>query len=197
MWGVPDAFRDHAVDNLRFIRDAMERASAFTSIPGWGGVAIGFTALAAAGISEPLTAWDARRWLWVWLGEAALAASVGGLAMWRKGRRAGTSFTSAAARRFFVSYFAPLIAGAVLTYAVADGGVLQPLPSIWLLLYGTAFVSSGAFSIRVIPIMGVCFMALGAAAAFVPLAVGNLLLGAGFGALHIIFGVIIARNYGG
>jgi len=85
----------------------------------------------------------------------------------------------------------------VLTYAVADGGVLQPLPSIWLLLYGTAFVSSGAFSIRVIPIMGVCFMALGAAAAFVPLAVGNLLLGAGFGALHIIFGVIIARNYGG
>jgi hypothetical protein len=68
---------------------------------------------------------------------------------------------------------------------------------MWLLLYGTAFVSSGAFSIRVIPILGICFMILGLAAAFVPLGVGNLLLGAGFGGLHIIFGLIIARSHGG
>ena len=194
---MPDALRDHALDNLRYIRDAMERASAFTSIPGWGGFIIGITALAATAIAEPLTAWSPRRWLIVWLAEAAVAAAIGGVAMWRKARRAGTSFMSGAARRFFISYFAPMIAGAVLTVAIVRSGNLEPLPSVWMLLYGVAFVSSGAFSIRVVPVMGVCFMIFGAAAAFVPLSVGNLLLGAAFGGLHILFGLIIARNYGG
>lgn len=194
---MPDALRDHAVDNLRYIREAMERASAFTSIPGWGGFIIGLTALAATAMAEPMTAWNPRRWLLTWLGEASVAAVVGSIAMWQKGRRAGTPFMSGAARRFFISYFAPMIAGAVLTLAIVRGGNLEPLPSVWMLLYGVAFVSSGAFSLRVIPVMGVCFMTFGTVAAFVPLAVGNLLLGAAFGGLHIIFGLIIARNYGG
>jgi len=194
---MPDALRDHAVDNLRYIRDAMERASAFTSIPGWGGFLIGITALATTAIAEPMTAWNPRRWLITWLIEAAIAAAIGAVTMWRKGLHAETPFMSGAARRFFVSYFAPLIAGAVLTVAIMRGGTLETLPSVWLLLYGVAFVSSGAFSIRVIPVMGLCFMIFGILAAFVPLAVGNLLLGAAFGGLHIIFGLIIARNYGG
>ena len=194
---MPDALRDHAVDNLRYIREAMERASAFTSIPGWGGFLIGITALATTAIAEPMTAWNPRRWLITWLIEAAIAAAIGAVTMWRKGLHAETPFMSGAARRFFVSYFAPLIAGAVLTVAIMRGGTLETLPSVWLLLYGVAFVSSGAFSIRVIPVMGLCFMIFGILAAFVPLAVGNLLLGAAFGGLHIIFGLIIARNYGG
>jgi hypothetical protein len=194
---MPDALRDHAVDNLRYIRDAMERATAFTSIPGWGGFAIGLTALGAAALSEPMTAWSPRRWLAIWLAEAVLASAIGSLTMWLKARHAGTPFMSGAAKRFFVSYFAPLIAGALLTFALVRSGSFQPLPAVWLLLYGVAFVSSGAFSIRVIPVMGLSFMLLGIAAVFVPLAVGNLLLGAGFGGLHIVFGLIIARNYGG
>jgi hypothetical protein len=194
---MPHALRDHAVDNLRYIRDAMERASAFTSIPGWGGFAIGITALVATAIAEPMTAWNPRRWLATWLIEAVVASTIGGFSMWQKARRAGTPFMSGAARRFFVSYFAPLIAGAVLTLTVVRGGSLDPLPAVWLLLYGAAFVSSGAFSLRVIPMMGVCFMLFGVAAALVPLSIGNLLLGAAFGGLHIVFGLIIARNYGG
>jgi hypothetical protein len=104
---------------------------------------------------------------------------------------------SGAARRFFVSYFAPIIAGAVLTFTLAHRGAYDPLPAVWLLLYGSAFVSSGAFSIRFIPLMGVCFMILGGLAALVRLPVGNIVLGAGFGGLHVIFGFIIARRYGG
>lgn len=194
---MPNALRDHAVDNLRYIRDAMERATAFTSIPGWGGVAIGVSALVTSAIAEPMTAWNGRQWLAAWLVDAALAMVIGAVTMWMKGKRVGMPFTTTTARRFFISYFAPLIAGAILTFAVARGGVLQPLPSIWLLLYGAAFVSSGAFSVRVIQVMGICFMLLGAVAAFLPLSVGNILLGAGFGGLHIIFGWIIVRNYGG
>jgi hypothetical protein len=185
------SLHEHALDNIRFIRDAMERAGSFTSIPGWGGVIIGVTAAICAAVAHGYGA--TRAWLWIWLGEAGVAAVIGLITMTRKGREAGTSLNSPAARRFFVSYAAPLVTGAILTF------VLQPaqLPGIWLLLYGTSFVSSGAFSIRVVPVMGICFMTLGAIACFVPFAVANALLGVGFGGLHIIFGWIIARRFGG
>ncbi|HUK33594.1 MAG TPA: hypothetical protein VLV86_06775 [Vicinamibacterales bacterium] len=194
---MPSALRDHAVDNLRYIRETMERASAFTSIPGWGGVIIGVTALIATAVAEPMTAWSPRRWLAAWLVEAVVAAAIGGVSMWAKARRAETRFMSGAARRFFISYFAPLIAGAILTVTIVRSGDIDVLPATWLLLYGAAFVSSGAFSLRVIPVMGVCFMLAGGIAALLPLSVANLVLGAAFGGLHIVFGIIIARNYGG
>src|SRR5437867_3764132 len=193
---MPDALRDHAVDNLRYIRETMERAGSFTSIPGWGGFLIGLTAAGAAFIAQRVVS-DPRAWLRVWLIEAAVAAAIGAATILLKWRRTATPFMSGAARRFFVSYFAPLIAGAVLTFTLAHRGSFDPIPAVWLLLYGSAFVSSGAFSIQVIPVMGVCYMLLGGLAAMVRLPVGNLILGAGFGALHVIFGLIIARRYGG
>lgn len=189
----PAALHDHALSNIRYIREAMERATAFTSIPGWGGVAVGLSAI-AAGILAHLYP---HIWLSVWLGEAVVALLLGFMAMYRKAKRAGVSFTAPAARRFFSSYFAPLGAGAALTAVLARDGWLVALPAVWLLLYGASFISSGTFSIPVVPVMGICFMLLGLAACFAPLAVGNLLLIAGFGGLHIIFGLIIARRYGG
>ena len=192
----PLPIHEHALENLRVIRETMERAGSFTSIPGWGGFAIGLTAAAAAYLAQRVVA-DPRAWLRVWLIEAAVAAVIGAVTIWLKWRRTATPFMSGAARRFFISYFAPLIAGAVLTWSLAHRGSFDPIPAAWLLLYGSAFVSSGAFSIRVIPAMGVCYMLLGILAALVRLPVGNLILGAGFGGLHVIFGLIIARRYGG
>jgi hypothetical protein len=107
------------------------------------------------------------------------------------------SFRGAPARRFFVSYFAPIAAAAVLTFVLGRAGLYTALPATWLLLYGASFVSSGAYSIPHVPVMGVCFMLLGIAACFLPLAGGNALLGAGFGGLHVIFGFVIARGHGG
>jgi hypothetical protein len=186
---------EHAINNLRYIREAMERASAFTSIPGWGGVWVGITALGAAVLAQRVV--YRREWLYIWLGEAVLAALIAGWTMARKARRANVSFTGAPARRFFMSYFAPLVAAAMLTLLLARFGFRGAMPATWLLLYGASFVTSGAFSIRVVPVMGVCFMLLGIAASFVPLAPANVLLGLGFGVLHVVFGFIIARSYGG
>jgi hypothetical protein len=191
---MADALHEHAAESLRFIRDTMERAGSFTSIPGWGGFAIGLTAVGASVAAQPLRG---RAWLMVWIGEAALAAVIGAVTVAMKGRRAGTSFTTPAAKRFFVGYLAPMLAGAILTIALYRAGAFAPMPATWLLLYGTAFVSSGAFSIRVIPLMGICYMLLGVAAAFVPFAIANALLGCGFGGLHVVFGILIARRYGG
>lgn len=193
---MADSIQEHAYESLRVIRDVMERAGSFTSIPGWGGLVIGLTAIAAALLAQGRVT-EPREWLKRWLAEAVLAAVIATATMTLKARRAETPFMSGAARRFFISYLAPMSAGAVLTYALAHRGAFDVLPALWLLLYGTAFVSSGAFSIRLIPVMGLCFMVLGIVAALVRLPVGNLILGAGFGLLHIIFGFLIARRYGG
>jgi hypothetical protein len=174
----------------------MERAGSFTSIPGWGGVAIGITAVGAAAVAQGFLA-RPQLWLVVWLLDAVIAAAIAAFTMIRKGRRAGVALTSPAARRFFGSYLAPILSAGLLTLMFAMRGYFDALPATWLLLYGASFVSSGAFSIRIVSIMGLCYMMLGIAAAFTPMAVGNILLGAGFGGLHLLFGFIIARNHGG
>ena len=71
------------------------------------------------------------------------------------------------------------------------------LPGCWLLLYGAAAATGGAFSVRIVPILGLCFMALGVVAFAVPAAWGHWFMAAGFGGLHIGFGLVIARKYGG
>jgi hypothetical protein len=196
---MPETVRplhDHALDNLRYIREAMERAGSFTSIPGWGGAIVGLSAVLTAVLTQPLVV-RPHAWVRLWLLDAVLATLVSLAAIVWKGRRVGISLFSAPARRFFISYFAPIISAALLTIPLAQAGMHRTLPALWLLLYGASFISSGAFSIRVVPVMGLCFMLLGAVAAFVPFPAGNALLGVGFGGLHIIFGLIIARNHGG
>ncbi|HEY3055961.1 MAG TPA: hypothetical protein VGK31_08540 [Thermoanaerobaculia bacterium] len=190
------ALHEHALHNIRYIRDAMERATAFTSIPGWGGFVIGVTAIMTS-VYAARFAVQPRLWVMAWLAEALVAMTIAAIAMFRKARSANVSFIAAPARRFFISYSAPLIAGALITVTLIRANTFAPLPAVWLLLYGASFISSGAFSIRAVPIMGICFMILGIAACFVSLPFGNILLGAGFGILHIIFGIIIARSYGG
>jgi hypothetical protein len=183
------------MDNLSFIRSTMERATAFTAVPGWGGVAMGVTALMAAALADN-HAVD-REWLSVWLGASALALAIGGWAMAVKARRAGTSVFSYSGRRFVLSYVPPLAVGALLTLVLVRADLYAALPGTWLLLYGTGVVTGGAYSVRVVPIMGLCFMALGAVALLAPPGWGEWLMVVGFGGLHIIFGLIIARRYGG
>jgi hypothetical protein len=189
------ALHARAMDNLSFIRSTMERATAFTAVPGWGGVAMGITALVATVLAFHSP--SIRQWLAVWLSASALAFAIGGWAMVMKARRAGTTVFSYSGRRFVLSYIPPLAVGALLTLVLVRAGLYSALPGTWLLLYGTGVVTGGAFSVRVIPIMGFCFMALGTIALLAPPSWSEWLLAAGFGGLHIVFGLIIARRYGG
>ncbi len=191
----PVALEAHAMDNLRYIRETMERAGAFTAVPGWGGIAMGVTALVAALIASRQIGTGA--WLAVWLIEGAVATGIGALCVVRKARSFHLSLPSAPARKFMFSFVPPLIVGAILTAGVMRAGLISTIPGIWLLLYGTGVLAGGAFSVRVIPIMGMCFMLEGSLAIFAPIQWADALLGAGFGGLHILFGAIIARRYGG
>ena len=189
------AIDDHARENLRYIRETMERAGSFTAVSGWGGVALGITALGAAFVAAQQTSREA--WLAVWLIEAAIALAIATFSTLMKARRAQDSLLSGPARKFALSFVPPVFAGGILTYVLFHAGLAPAVPATWLLLYGTGVMTGGAFSIRAVPFMGLCFVVLGTVAFFCPVSWGNVLLGAGFGGFHIIFGTIIARSYGG
>ena len=191
----PPELHAHAADNLRFIRDTMSRAGQFTAVPGWGGVAMGVTALATTALAS--RAPTRTLWLLWWIGDAAAAILIAAVAMSRKARRQEVPLLAAPARRFTFAYVPPLAAGAVLTAAFLNAGLSARLPGCWLLLYGVAIATAGTLSVRVVQIMGLVFMALGAAAFAAPASAGDAFMAAGFGGLHIIFGLIIARNHGG
>jgi hypothetical protein len=184
-----------AADHLRYIRETMECAAEFTAVPGWGGVAMGVTAIAAALAASRQA--SPRAWLAVWLAEAFVAVAIAGATAATKAHRANAALFSGPGRRFLLSFAPPIIVGGLLTFALFHAGAFALLPAVWLLLYGTAIVTGGAFSVRVVPVMGLCLTALGTIAVFVPAAWGDACMAAGFGVLQVGFGLWIARHHGG
>lgn len=191
----PLALEDRARHDLQFIRRTMERGPAFTGVPGWGGVGMGVSALLAAALAA--TRPTLEGWLATWLLEAGVAVLIGSWAIRRKTRRAELSVLSGAGRKFLLSFLPPAVAGAVLTLALYQSDQVTVLPGMWLLLYGAGVVTAGTFSVRVVPLMGLCFMVLGTVALFTGPGWADLVLGAGFGGLHVLFGLYIARKHGG
>jgi hypothetical protein len=191
----PPALHERAMDNLRYIRDTMERASAFTAVPGWGQVAIGATALAATYLAAHQS--SVGGWLKAWLAAAIISLLIAGWSMDRKARAIGVPLLSGPGAKVAFSLSPPMFVGALLTVVLYRAGLTNAIPGTWLLLYGTGVVTGGMYSVSIVPAMGLCFMLLGAAALFSPPVWGNWFLAGGFGGLHIVFGLIIARKYGG
>jgi hypothetical protein len=182
-------------DDLRFIRDTMERSAAFTAVSGSGHILLGFTAFGAAWLAAKQS--SAFTWLRVWLAEGLLAIAIGLLACTFKANRRGLPLFSGPARKAALGLAPPLVAGAFLTFLLFRSGLTSALPATWLLLYGAGIMTGGAFSVSIVPVMGFCFMLVGGLAVLGPAAWGNWFLAAGFGGLHIIFGFLIARRHGG
>jgi hypothetical protein len=191
----PIALHERAMHDLRFIRQTMERAGSFTAVPGWGGVAIGVTGLAAAllGSQQPTPG----RWLVVWLATAVVATMIAVGTLAAKARRARVPLSTGPGRKFLLSFLPPVGAAVALTAALYAHGAVALLPGLWLLSYGAAIVTAGTFSVRAVPLMGVAFMVLGALALATPAPWADAWLAAGFGGLHIGFGLLIARRHGG
>jgi hypothetical protein len=191
----PPALHTRAMDNLRYIRETMEGASAFTGVPGWGGVAMGVTALCTALLASHQP--NGGLWLATWIGEAMVSLSIAAWAVTRKVKRAAIPLLSKPGRKFALSFSPAIVAGLLLTIALYRTGLVWMLPGAWLLLYGAAVANAGAFSVKIVPTMGLCFMLCGAAALFSPPGWANAYMAAGFGGLHILFGFVIARRHGG
>ncbi|HEY7769908.1 MAG TPA: hypothetical protein VIB55_17190 [Longimicrobium sp.] len=187
--------RERAMDNLRFIRETMERAGSFTAVSGWGLVVIGVAAVLAAWLASRQQ--SPELWLATWMAAALVCLLIGLLTSATKARHAKVSLLTGPGRKFILSLAPPLAAGAVLTAVLFPAELVTVLPGMWLLLFGVAIVAAGAFSVRAVPVMGMCFMAVGVAALFSPAAWGDVYMAAGFGGLHMVFGTLIARRHGG
>ena len=192
---APVKLHARAMDNLAYIRETMESSGQFTTLSGLGSILLGVVGLAAAPIasSQP----TAERWLVTWLLAAALAVPLGGSAVVRKTRRAEVSLLSGHGRRFVLGFVPAMAAGALVTVALFREGLVHLMPGCWLLMYGTGVLTAGMFSVRIIPLMGFSFMLVGTGALFAPPEWGDSFMAAGFGVIHLSYGIIIARRYGG
>jgi hypothetical protein len=191
----PAALHGRAAEDLRFIRETMERSASFTGVPGKGGVAMGGIGCAGAAVASSQT--TAGEWLAAWVVTAAVAAAVGGVAVWRKARAAGTPMLRGVGARFAGGLCPSLVAGAAVTLALWRADATTALPAAWLAIYGTGLVAAGLFSEPVVRVLGASFLLLGIFAVMAPSSWGDLLMALGFGGLHIGFGLAIWRRHGG
>jgi len=191
----PPAMHARAMDDLKFIRETMEAAATFTAVSGWGTVCIGVTALLATALSAVTD--SVTRWVFIWLCEAVLSVGISVYAMARKARAANVPLWSEPARKIVFSFAPPLALGALLTLVCYERGLIELLPGLWMLLYGVGVIAAGTFSVRIVPVMGMAFMAVGTFTLFAPLVWARVLMAVAFGGLHLLFGTLIARRHGG
>lgn len=184
-----------ARENLRYIRDTIEAAHTFTTVPGKGCIAMGITALVAVGLESIPSL--APAWLPIWVGAAIAACAFALLFMESKARAQGLSLQRAVARRFFMTLAPAFLSGAILTAALGEQVSRELISGMWLLLYGAGIAACGLFSIPVVGVAGIGFMALGTIALWLPVGSAPIVLALGFGGIHLALGVLVMRNHGG
>jgi hypothetical protein len=182
------------MDDLRYIRETMAGRRHSRQSPGLASRNRRIGALLTGALARPLDHSQAGS---AWIVDAAFSLCVGLASTAIKARKSQQSLLSGPFRKFALSFAPALAAGALLTLRLVQIEQVALLPAVWLLIYGAGLVAGGAFSVRVIPMMGSAFMALGALAALGPVEWGPWLMIAGFGVLHIIFGLVIWKRYGG
>jgi hypothetical protein len=191
----PESIGRGAAEHLRYIRNTIEAAQTFTTIPGKGCIVMGAAAIVAA-MLEAVPAL-AEYWLSIWLTAAVLSAAVALYFMEQKARSQGLSLRRAVATRFFLTLAPAFVAGGILTVALVDLVGRDVIAGIWLLLYGVGIAACGLFSIPAVLIAGFAFMGLGTVALASPAGWAPYLLGAGFGGVHVLLGALVIRDYGG
>lgn len=185
--------RAHAKETLDYIRKTMESAGSFTAVAGSGMVGVGLIGLAASGVATRLgNPVDLR----VWLPAAVVSISVAAYANARKARRLEVPLWSGAFRKTVWVMAPVLVVGAILTFALWQQGAVGLLPGTWLALYGAGVTAGGTLSVRAVRGMGIVLTGLGAVALLRP-DWGAPLLAAGFGMMHLVFGLLLLRRHGG
>jgi hypothetical protein len=181
----------HALATLRYIRKSMDAATS-VAVPGSSGIAMGCVGLAATAFC--LIPRMQGHWISIWLLAAVVAAGVGGALLARPSSLRGSTPLDVHFRKFALCLFPSLFAGAVLTAVLWYSGQQRALPGTWLLLYGCGLMTVSIVTVSMIAAMGGLFIALGVLAFLVPPPYQVVLLGLGFGGLHIFFGILIGRT---
>jgi hypothetical protein len=181
----------HAVATLRYIRTSMEAAASIV-VPGSAGIAMGSVGLLAMGASSAPSLHE--HWLGIWLIAAVLAGGIGLALITRPASLRGLTLSGTPVRKFALCLFPSLFGGAVMTAVHWTNGNLHAIPGTWLLLYGCALIAASVAATRTIAMMGGSFVAVALLALVLPDNLQILMLGIGFGGLHLLFGLLIGRT---
>jgi len=186
---------DRAALDLQFIRATMERAGTFTAVSGLGYILIGTSAVAATIAAARTSSFS--QWLTVWAIELVIAVAIALVTISAKARRLGMPLATGAGRKLILVFTPVMAAGGALTLAISRAGARELLPGTWLAIYGAAVIAGGVYSIPPVPILGAAILFVGLSSLLFPAIPGDVAMALGFGVLHIIGGVIIARRHGG
>jgi Na+/melibiose symporter-like transporter len=180
----------HAAASLRYIRSSMEGA-VLLAVPGSAGIVLGTIGLLAAALcSAPALR---RYWLGIWLGAALIGTVMGSILIVRESSLRDLRLAGTPLLKFALSLAPSLGAGLVMTAVHWYAGNLHAIPGTWLLLYGCALVAASAATTRIIATLGALFILFGLSALLLGDDLQILMLGAGFGGLHMVFGFLIRR----
>ncbi len=197
---------DEARENLRVIRQTMERSTKYSTLSGLSGVLIGLSAIAAVLVTsrtlharhdshQPLAASYPSLGL-LWLLELALAVGIEFACNKRRAGAIGKRVASPLGAHILVAAGPAFVAALTLTAFFALHGLAAVVWGIWMLTYGLAICAVGLFSVRPVSYLGAAFVLAGAVTLLLPAQWQLAMMGLTFGGFHIVYGVLMGRKHG-
>lgn len=187
----------------------MERSSKFISLSGLSGILAGVYALIGAiaayfiighpGINYTdltfLQLLNALPWL-IWIAIAVLVASVltSVILSYKKAKRNGQPIWGNTSKALLFHMSVPLLTGGLLMIIFLRQGYFGTAAPAMLVFYGLALIGASNFTFTDIKYLGLCEIALGLIAAFIP-GYGLAFWAIGFGILHIVYGSVMYLKY--
>jgi len=210
--------KDNSLDTLQEIRSMMERSARFLSLSGWSGVWAGVVALVGAGVAHKLVsshssdgshfdnyneaAQSQFRYQVSTLDFLLFAvlvfsvAFIGGFYFtYRKNKKDGIKIWNSASRKMVINLAIPLLAGAATVLAFVLKGDWMYVAPVCLIFYGLALINGSKYTVSDIKYLGLLEVVLGCLGLFISPGYGLYLWAAGFGVLHIVYGIIMWRKY--
>lgn len=198
-------FMEKQLEDLKAIREMMEKSTKFLSLSGMSGVLAGVTAVCGAAfawfylLQDPAaTNFNRFQETLILLADAllvlTLSMSFGLYFSWKKAKKNHQKLMS---RVFFTTLYhlaLPLIAGGIFSLIFLYRGDIEMVASSTLVFYGLALVNVSKFTYPEVHYLGITEIVLGLLAA-VFLYNGILFWTIGFGICHILYGLIMHNKY--
>ncbi|KAF0129474.1 MAG: hypothetical protein FD155_2397 [Bacteroidetes bacterium] len=193
------------IKDLAEIRQMMERSSKFISLSGWAGILAGIYALVAAyiaytlfnfkpGEESSITPSDMLNVILLALALLVLALTTAVFLSYKSASKRSEPIWNATSRRLLLNMAVPLVTGGIFLIIMISQSHFNMLSSISLIFYGLALYNAGNFTYKEVKILGVILIILGLiSACFISWAL--LIWAAGFGLMHIVYGIYIQVKY--
>ena len=205
--------KDTSLEALNEIRSIMDRSARFISLSGWSGIWAGSTAMVGAAFAYKwlqeshfsltdklnegsLNYFDNYTLKFIFLGLAVfVVALIGGLFFtYKKSKKLGQTLWNNASRQVLVQLFFPLFAGGVFSFVFISYGLGMFVAPACLSFYGLALISASRLTLSEIRYLGMLDVMLGCTNLFFP-GHGLYFWAAGFGVLHILYGIFMWNKY--